>query len=529
MNIRTFAIASAAVCGMLATTGGALAEPKPGGTLTFINRIIGGHFNTNIASGTPTGIPGVQLHCALLRFDNAWNPQPYLAESWEISEDGLTVTVRIRKDAVFHDGKPVTSEDVAFSIETTKANHPFKTMYGVVESIETPDAHTAVFKLSQPHAAILLAMSSQLGTVIPKHIYGEEGVDIRKNPRNSQDVVGCGPFKLAEFKPGEHIILERFDDYFIEGRPYLDRIVYKRITESTSRVIAMEKGQADLYAWISDPVELNRLKRAEHLSMTNTGYEAVGALQWLAFNLTREPFGDKRVRQAIAYALDKDFINKAIMGGYAQRSLGPIHPGSIFAPEGVNPYDSDLEKAAALLDEAGLKPDADGVRFKTTLNVIIYSGTFKRIAEYIKARLREVGIDVTIKASADIRAWIKTVSNHDFDMTVDSVFNWGDPVIGVHRTYLSTNIRAGVPWHNTQQYKNPDLDAMMAAAGAELDREKRRALYQEIQKIIVDDVPIAYLVTSPYHTAWNKDRVGNPPVDSIWGTQVPWDNVYIKQ
>ncbi len=529
MRFRTAAVVGTACVSLVAIAGSALAEAKRGGTLTFINRLIGGHFNTNIASGTPTGIPGVQLHCALLRFDNEWTPQPYLAESWGISEDGLSVTVKLRQNAVFHDGKPVTSEDVAFSIMTTKANHPFKTMYGVVDKIETPDKHTAVLRLTKPHPAILLAMSSQLGTVIPKHIYGKEGVNIRKHPQNSQNVVGCGPFKLTEFKPGEHIIFERNDKYFIEGRPYLDRIVYKKISESTSRVIAMEKKQADLYAWVSDPIELNRLKRSKHLEMTDTGYEAVGALQWLAFNLTRKPFDDKRVRQALAYAVNKDFIMKAIMGGFSKRSLGPIHPGSVFAPQGVNPYKFDLEKAKSLLDEAGYKPDASGIRFKTTLNVIIFSGTYKRIAEYIRSQFKKIGVDVTIKASADIRAWIKTVSNHNFDMTVDSVFNWGDPVIGVHRTYQSTNIRKGVPWHNTQQYKNTDLDALMVKAGSELNIEKRKALYTEIQKIVVDDAPIAYLVTSPFHTIWNKDRVGNPPVDSIWGTQVPWDNVYIKQ
>lgn len=520
----------AATALVVGTTAGAIAaeEPKQGGTLTYINQLIGGHFNTNIASGTPTGIPGVQFHCALLRFDKDWNPQSYLAKSWSMSDDGKSLTLNLVKNAKFHDGEPVTSEDVAFSIDTIKANHPFKTMYEVVEAVETPDQHTAVVRMSKKHPAILLAMSSQLGTILPKHVYGGGDVNIRKHPNNANGTVGCGPFTLTEFKPGEYIIMDRFDDYFIDGRPYLDRIVYRRIAESTSRVIAMEEGQADMYAWASDPIELNRLKRADNIDMTATGYEAVGALQWLAFNLEREPFNDKRVRQAIAYALDKKFIMNAIMGGFAQRSLGPIHPGSVFAPEGVNPYDLDLEKANALLDEAGLPRGDDGVRFKAELDLIVNRGTFKRMAEYSKAQLKKVGIDVTISVTPDIRAWIKKVSNHDFDMTIDSVFNWGDPVIGVHRTYRSDNIRPGVPWHNTQQYKNPKLDALMDQASSEIDPDKRKALYKQIQTIVVDDAPIAYLVTSPFHTVWNKDRVGNPPVDSIWGTQVPWDNVYIK-
>ena len=147
---------------MLAATALAVptaqAEPKQGGTLTMIYRIIAGHFNPAIASGTPTGIPGTQLFAALIRYDDQWRPQPYLAESWKIADDGLSVQVNLRKNAVFHDGHPITSEDVAFSIETIKANHPFKTMYGPVTKVTTPDKHTAIIHLSAPHPAIELAM-----------------------------------------------------------------------------------------------------------------------------------------------------------------------------------------------------------------------------------------------------------------------------------------------------------------------------------------------------------------------------------
>ena len=525
--MKKLLVALTSAAAVLTGAAAAAEEPKRGGTLTFSSRVIAGHFNPTIASGTPTGIPGTQLFAALLRFDDEWNPHPYLAESWEISDGGLKVTVKLRDNARFHDGKPITSEDVKFSIETYQEHHPFKPMYAPVESIDTPDPLTAVFNLSSPHPAILLAFSSQLGVVIPKHVYGNTD-NIRQHPQNSQNVVGSGPFKLKEFRPGEYIIMERNEDYFLEGKPYIDRIVYKKISETTSRVISLEKGDVDLTAFESDAPYLDRLKKNEHLTLTPDGYSAIGPLEWLAFNTERKPFDDKRVRQAVAYAIDKEFILNVLYGGYAQRSLGPIHPGSVFAPKDVNPYNYDVEKAKALLDEAGYKPDADGIRIRTTLNYIPAAGTWKRETEYIKAQLKKVGIDVTIKASADFRAWIKTVSNHEFDMTMDSVFNWGDPVIGVHRTYQSANIRKGVPWHNTQQFKNAEVDAVMEKAGKELDWDKRAALYEEMQKMVVDEAPIAYLHTSPYHTVYNHDRVGNPPVNSIWGVCSPWDEVYIK-
>ena len=380
MTVLVKKLKTALVCaaiGMFSASALHAEEPKQGGTLTFIYRIIGGHFNPTIASGTPTGIPGTQMFAALLRFNDKWEPQPYLAESWEIAEDGLSVTVNLRKNAVFHDGKPITSDDVKFSIETYQANHPFKPMYAPVASIETPDPHTAVLRLSKPHPAILLAMSSQLGVVIPKHVYGN-GDNIRKHPQNSQNIVGSGPFKLKEFKPGEYIIMERFDDYFLEGKPYLDQIVFKKMAESTSRVIAMEKEQADMTAFASDPQELTRLKRSAHLTLTPDGYSAIGPLNWLAFNTERKPFADKRVRQAIAYALDKDFLLKVLYAGFAERATGPIHPGSVFYSGEVNPYNYDLDKAKALLDEAGLKPNADGVRLETTLDYIPGGATWKR-------------------------------------------------------------------------------------------------------------------------------------------------------
>ena len=159
-------------------------EPTRGGTLIWSLGNTPRHLNPAVQSGIATGQPGAQLFATPLRFDENWNPQPYLAREWDISEDGLTVTLKLVEGATFHDGHPITSSDVAFSIMTVKANHPFKTMMAPVESVETPDDLTAVIKLSKPHPALLLAMSSQLLSIIPEHIYGD-GQDPKRHPRNS--------------------------------------------------------------------------------------------------------------------------------------------------------------------------------------------------------------------------------------------------------------------------------------------------------------------------------------------------------
>ena len=498
-------------------------EPKQGGTLTMALQQSPRHLNPAVQSGTATGQPGTQLFASLLRYDEGWEPQPYLAEAWEVSDDGLTVTIDLVDGATFHDGAPITSEDVAFSIETVKANHPFKSMFAPVTEVETPDANTAIIKLSQPHPALLLAMSSQLLSIIPKHVYGD-GQDPKDHPANSEGVVGSGPFKLVEFKRGEHVILERYEDYFVEGLPYLDRIVMRILPDESTRAIALESGELQLSGFESNPRNIVRLQKNDALSVSSDGYAAIGPVNWLAFNTKADKVSDPMVRKAIAHAVDREFINKALNLGTAPAALTGIHPGSPFYDASVEAYDLNIEAANKMLDDAGYPAGSDGVRFGLTVD---YGWpAMKPYAEYMKPQLKKIGIDVTVRSSADFPTWAKRISTWDFDMTMDNVFNWGDPVIGVHRTYSSDNIKEGVIWSNTQQYANERVDELMAKAGSTNDVEERKALYAEFQKIIADELPLYPLWASPYHTV-SSVGVGNAP-ESVWGTSTPLDRVYLK-
>ncbi|KNG93105.1 ABC transporter substrate-binding protein [Pseudaestuariivita atlantica] len=516
-------LTSAAVAGLVASATQA-EEPVRGGTLVSVMGSNPRTLNGAVQSGIVTGYPAAQLFASPLRYDEDWTPQPYLAESWEISEDGLSFTLNLVKDAVFHDGQPITSEDIAFSIDVIKANHPFKTMFAPVESVETPDAHTAILKLSRPHPALMLAISGQLMSILPKHIYGDVPVEeVKSHPRNNENVVGSGPFKLVEFKSGEHVILERFDDFFIEGRPYLDRVVLRIITDVSARTIAYENGELHMGAFESVPQMVNRLKGVDGITVTPEGYGAIGPLDWLAMNTQRGPLKDKRVRQAIAYAVDKKFIQNALMQGTAADSRTGIHPDSPFYYPDVPTYDLDLDKAKALLDEAGFPMNGDS-RFSLTID-FGWPGVKPQV-EYVKAALKKVGIDVEVRASADFPTWAKRMGEMDFDMSWDTVFNWGDPVIGVHRTYVSSNIGKGV-WSNTQGYSNARVDELLAMAAVETDPAKRKELYKEFQLIIADELPVYHTNTLPYHTVYS-DKVGNPPL-GIWGTSTPIDMTYLKE
>lgn len=500
-------------------------EPRRGGTLVIGSAQVPRHLNGAVQSGIATAVPSTQLFASPLRFDDQWNPQPYLAEKWALSPDGLSLTLNLRKNAVFHDGKPITSEDVAFSVMAIKANHPFTTMLGPVERVDTPDPHTAVLRMSRPHPAIVLAMSPALCPILPKHVYGD-GKDLKNHPRNTENLVGSGPFRLTDFKAGQRIVMERFDKFFLGARPYLDKVVINITPDSTSLMLGLERGDLHMMPYATGAVDLKRLAKNPQVTLTAKGYEGIGALNWLAFNLKRKPLNDVTVRKAIATVVDKGFITKALMGGFAQSADGPIVASSPFAVPDVTRYKTDVKQAARMLDEAGYKPGPDGERFKLTVDYLPGSDEQqKNVAEYLRAQLKKVGITVEVRASADFPAWAKRIAEHDFDMTMDMVFNWGDPVIGVHRTYLSSNIRP-VVWTNTQSYNNPRVDELLDSAGTQLDPIKRRAYYATFQKIVTDELPVHFINVVPHHTVASK-RVGNLPT-SIWGPASPYDEVFLK-
>lgn len=498
---------------------------KRGGTLVVGSTQTPRHVNGAVQSGIATAMPSTQIFASPLRFDDKWNPQPYLAESWKLADDGKSLTLNLRKNAVFHDGKPVTSADVAFSIMAIKANHPFQTMLGPVEKVDTPDAHTAIIRMSSPHPAILLAMSPALCPILPKHIY-DDGKDLKSHPRNSADVVGSGPFRMTEFQAGRRIVMERFDKFFLPGRPYLDKVIMNITPDANSLVLETERGDVHLLPHTTRATDLKRLAANPGLANTSKGYDGIGALNWLAFNLTKKPLSDLQVRKAIATAIDKKFITKALMGGFATEANGPIVPGSPLSTKDVTLYPFDLKKAAAMLDQAGYKANADGERFKLTIDYIPNADDQQRnVAEYIRGQLKKIGITVEARASADFPSWAKRMASRDFDMSMDTVFNWGDPVIGVHRTYLSTNIKP-IVWTNTQSYNNPKVDELLNTAGSLLDPTKRRAYYATFEKIVTDELPIFFVNQVPYHTVYSK-KLGNIPA-SIWGPHAPYDDVYFK-
>ena len=513
---------------MIVVAGPARAEtPKRGGDLKAVYGQLPPHFNSAIQSGAAVMIAASQMFVSLVEFDKNWKPVPYLAQSWEISDDGLNYTFHLVEGTTFHDGKPVTSRDVAFSIDVVKNNHPFgRSMFGPVSAVETPDDYTVVIKLSRPQPALMLSLSPVLCPILPKHVYGD-GQDIRKHPANTAPI-GSGPFKMVEFKPGESFTLERFDKYLRPGRPYLDRYIGVKIQDPTA-VEAAFKNQTVHMGGFNGGLRLTnivKLKKVKHIDVITTGYEAIGAFAYLELNLRKKPFDDPRVRKAIAHAIDMKFILEKLQRGLAKRATGPILPESNpYYSSAVTMYDYDLEKAKKLLDEAGY-PMKDGKRFTATLDWLpgVYDDN-QVIAEYLKPQLKKVGIDIVLRRPSGFGPWIKMVASWQFEMTLDVVFSYPDPIIGVHRLFHSNNIKH-IPWSNTGGYTNPEVDKLLDQAAVENDKEKRKALYSEFQKLISEDLPIVFLHQPAYHTVMHKDLRGIS--DSIWGLMGSSETVWWK-
>ena len=487
------------------------ADGKRGGTLAVAYNAVPRHFNGAVQSGFATAVVSTQVFASPLRYDADWNLKPYLAESWEISGDGLSVTLHLRENARFHDGEPVTSEDVAFTIGVIKENHPFKPMMAPVKAVDTPDPLTAVIRLAKPHPAILMALTPPLCPILPKHIYGD-GQDLKTHPMNLKPV-GAGPFKFVEYKQGEYVVMERNDDFFLEGKPYLDKFIIKISQDSNARALMMEREEAQYNFIDANAQTLMRYQKMDNVEITRKGFSAIGSIYWVAFNLRVKPLDDVRVRKAIAYALDRNFVAEELFQGFAQPCLGPIAPDSPYSNPDVEPYDLNVDKANAILDEAGYARDASGNRFSLTID-FPPSLPARLISEYTLSALKKVGIEVTLRPSADFPTWAKRAADWDFQLTFDNLYNWGDPVIGVHRTYQCDNIKHQV-WTNVQGYCNPEVEELMEKAGSEVDMEKRKELYYEFCEIIVDELPVYPLVVAPFHQIYNK-KVKNV-VTSVWG------------
>jgi peptide/nickel transport system substrate-binding protein len=505
------------------------AAPQAGGTLNVVWMAMR-TLNPAVQSGAATAAPGSQIFAGLVEMDANYQPQPYLATDWQVSPDGLTYTFHLVKGATFHDGKPITSADVAFSIMAVKQYHPFgPLMFSQVERVDTPDAHTAVIHLAHAAPQFFQALQPFLTPIMPKHVYGEG--KLPANPHNTDAVVGSGPFQVAEYKPGQYLILKKYEGFFRKGRPYLDRIVFRISHDSLSSFLAFKKGDTD-YSPFS-PFQYRDLASLEAdksgmFHVTRDDYRAEGLVFYLELNLRKKPFDDVRVRRALQYAIDRKFLATRLLAGQAapaESILATSNP--YYDRSSLVTYPYDPEKAKRLLDEAGLKPGANGVRFSMTLDVAKWSEQVHvPMAEFIRAELKKIGVAVTLRSYPDFPSWAKAVASWDNDATTNGVWNYPDPTIGVHRLFACSNIRHLV-WTNTEGYCSDKADMLMRGAASVSDLAERKKIYADFQHVLSEDEAVLMMLEGGYVTATHTYVKGLPK--SVWGPLAPWDQVYLDK
>lgn len=496
-------LASGAVSGLsVLGDGHAYAQTSPG-TLTSIVQPEPPILILALNQQQPTGLVAGKIYESLLDFDLDLAAKPQLAESWDVSEDGLTYTFKLVENAKWHDGEPFSAADVVFSCDVMlREVHPrARGNFSRCESITASDDYTVVFKLKEPFAPFLFSFESSSCPIMPKHIY--EGADYRNNPANDKPV-GTGPFMFEEWVRGSHIHLVANPDYYREGQPGLKEIYYRVIPDAASRSVALESGEVQMAQWGDvETFDVERLAALPHLELTTKGYEFYSPVFWYEMNLRREPFNDVRFRKACMHLLDKGFIVDRIMFGLAAPATGPIASTTKFYDSDVTRYDLDVEKATALLDEIGLKPDANGTRATIHFLVAPYGEVWSRLAEYFRQALAAGGIEVVLD-STDVAGWGKGVADWDYDVTTNLLYQFGDPALGVARTYISSNIRKGVLFSNTEGYENEEVDRLFAEAAVQTDEVERQKLYSEVQKILVDDLPVLWMTEHRYPTLYDN-------------------------
>jgi peptide/nickel transport system substrate-binding protein len=409
--------------------------------------------------------------------------QPALATEWDTSEDGLTWTFTLREGVTWHNGREFVADDVVYSynriIDDELANaYRFES----VESVTAPDDRTVQIKVSRPTPNLLANIGAFKGTAIVARENVEDG-SIGQNP------IGTGPFSFESYAPGDRLTLVRNDDYWGD-EVKLDGVEFRFISEPTVALTNLQGGQVH---WTDNlpPQQVDSLQDSEDITV-----EAVASNDYwyLAPNVKREPFDDPRVRQAMAYGIDREAITEAATFGLATPNQTAIPEGSVFYVD-YAPYERDVDRARSLLQEAGVTD--------LTVDLMVTNEYPETVtaAQVIQSQLEEVGITVEIR-TLDFAAWLDQQGAGNFDMFMLGWLGNIDPddfYYAQHRTGANFNFHG---------YSNPEVDQLLDSARAETDEDTRRGLYDQAVRLIVDDASYIYLYNPQVVQGWTPDVEG---------------------
>lgn len=510
--------------------------PKWGGTLVWtvptdpntLNPIIS---PTSWGAHVLGGSMFMGLTAHRLDENGQWEQIPQLAESWEVSSDGLAYTYHLFRNITWHDGEPFTSADVKFSYGVAVNTPKGGSLFAQVTSVETPDNYTVVFKLSEVVATFLTFNVFFNFAVIPKHLYtNPDGTvwnftDIRNVQFDPEYIIGTGPFVFKEYAKGSHVRVERNPNYFKEGLPYLDAIVYKIVPDPTLRALLMAVGEADYWPQTVGVPDITNLEVIDEIEVTKRGMEYSGAQFLLFFNLNNNTIlQDNTVRKAISYAIDRDELSELASGGLYAPGKNAVNPslGIWHNPDALEPL-YDAEMAEQLLDQAGYPRGQDGVRFTLRYQWdTSYSAEMSKCADILADQLGEVGIHLQLipmdSATFSETTWV----NWDYDLTMWP-FGAGPDPNRIANYFHSRSIKRAFG-SNSVGYNNSVVDSLFDEAVSTTDQEVRKAKYWEIQEILAEDLPVLHLLDRVYFSAYRKTFIN--VINSVWGFRVPIDECW---
>jgi peptide/nickel transport system substrate-binding protein len=432
------------------------------------------------------------VYNGLVKYDKNLNIVGDLAESWEISEGGLVITFHLRKGVKWHDGYPFTAHDVLFGykkIIDPKTPTAYAEDYKQVKEAKVLDDYTFQVRYEKPFAPALTSWG--ILPVLPKHLLKDK--DITKSEL-SRHPVGTGPYKFVEWKTGGRIVLESNHEYF-EGRPYIDRYIYRIIPDQATMFLELKSLGIDEMGLT--PIQYKRQTNNEFFRRNFNKYRYLSfSYTYLGYNLKDPKFKDKRVRQAISYAINKQEIIDGVLLGLGEIATGPYKPGTWAYNPDVKRYNYNPEKARELLKEAGWEDrngdgilDKDGVPFKFTILTNQGNDARRKTAEIIQKRLKEIGIDVKIRLIEWSTFINEFIDKRKFEAVILGWTIGQDP--DVYDIWHSS--KTGYKELNFISFRNKRVDELLEKARRTFNIEERKKYYFEFQEILAEEQPYTFL------------------------------------
>jgi peptide/nickel transport system substrate-binding protein len=482
---------AALLCALvLLATGAAAAQqaqPQRGGTIVIALGSDPETLNPGITTGYAVGAITANVFSALIRLGPRGEVLPQLAQSWEVAPDGRTYTFRLRPNVRWHDGRPFTAADVKFSLEEIdgKFHGRFRIGYANVASITTPNASTVVIRMKEPFAPFLQMLDTFNAPIMARHVF--QGETIASSPKNLTPV-GTGPYMFTQWNRGDRVVLERNPNYW--EPVYADRLIFRIIPNAAQRTTALETGEVDaVFDFYLSKTDVPRLQQNKAVRVRHG--QPIPALDFMFINTRRGALANVKVRQALAFAINREQIVQQAMRGLARPGKGPFGDGFRYAytrdADFTRLYAYSPEKAAQLLQEAGVARDS--LRLSMVFDAA--RAPLAAAAQIIRDNLRQIGVAVDLVPLERSVMIDRVYTKGDYDLTVQSFTSNTDPAIGYHRLYLTA--QPGQPFVNATGYSNPEVDRLLQRAAATADLDARAKIYAEASTILARDVPTLIL------------------------------------